>query len=214
MSISPQRARELIAQCHHEFRMLRMSRRPAKAILSILKTVHPARQSLIFRLGAQQPTIFSPSSLPIQRDDLDHLLTYRPLQPCDPPLAVFLSQALRRLEKGDHVYTFVRDGLLVGQIWLQEIRQVSDQPPDGTHGDFPAGSVILDEFRAYGEDRKRESLFALATHALQDISAIEKAIAVYAAVLQGDVLARRVLEDLCFQRDSSLVNRGNRQDEA
>ena len=204
MSVSPQRAREIVARRQHELRMLKMSRRPVKAIISILRKPRSSRQRLTFRFEAGQAAVLSSSSLPIRQDDLNDLLTYRPLEAGDPPVQNFLSGVLERLERGDHVYTWVSNGLLVYCAWLREIRSPPDDPQIAAQQQFPVGSILIDQVHVYVEENKRELLSSLMNKILLEVATMGKEIPIYAIVSENDVLFRGVLEGLCFRRVSTV----------
>ncbi len=54
-----------------------------------------------------------------RRNRVDDLLCYQP-QAGGPSLQTFMSSAMQRLERGDHVYTWVVDGRLLNHAWFKE----------------------------------------------------------------------------------------------
>jgi hypothetical protein len=55
-----------------------------------------------------------------RRDALEDLTAYDPVELWQPPMPAFLREAMTRLERGDHVYTCVRDGRLAAFGWLAD----------------------------------------------------------------------------------------------
>ena len=60
------------------------------------------------------------SGADLRRDAIDDLLLYRPVSANEMTLKDFLAEAVRRLEEGQHVYTFAADGVLRHYSWLIE----------------------------------------------------------------------------------------------
>ena len=56
----------------------------------------------------------------LRRDAIDDLLLYRPFSANEMTVKDFLAEAVRRLEEGQHVYTFAADGVLLHYSWLIE----------------------------------------------------------------------------------------------
>jgi CelD/BcsL family acetyltransferase involved in cellulose biosynthesis len=199
MSVSPQRVREILALRQHDLRMLKMSRGSVRAIMSIARRPRSSPRHLVFRFDTGPPSIPSPSSLPIRRDDLNDLLSYRPCRPGDLPLQGFLSQVVKRLERGDHVYTFVKEGSLVDYVWLREISATSDQPREAAGEQFPVGAFLFDEFRTHAADQDGQAMHATLVRMLQDVMVTRKDAQIYAIVVPDDTLVRERLEELGFR---------------
>ena len=203
-SISPQRSADVLARCQHQIHMLIRNRRPTKAIITAIGKVRSTRERLILSFDSAYPVNPTPGSFRFRRDDLNDLLTYQPLELGDPPLTEFLSLALERLEQGDHVYTYGRDGSLFHYLWLREIREMSEERKRTADGQFPAGSYLLDDIHLGLNDSTREWLRSSISHILQNATSMRKHAPVYALISQHDAVCREVLEELGFRCQMSL----------
>jgi len=133
-----------------------------------------------------------------RRDALADLLVYRPPSARDPSRRDFLSDALARLERGDHVYTCIEGGLLISRIWSTRLSGPAGRNHSGLVLDFPRGSVLLDGFAAHSSSRDQGLFRTAVASALTDLASSGDPNQVLVIVDRDDLAARRVLAGLGF----------------
>jgi len=103
----------------------------------------------------QYPALPTIGLLPIQKDNLQHLLEFDDHETWYSKQE-FLSEAMRRLETGEHGYSWVENGTLLGCAWLTNGRHATAESDTGkTHGWF----ISLSGVYYHQKGRKRLSLF-------------------------------------------------------
>jgi hypothetical protein len=116
--VSTDRMKGRIAVLRHKARLVRTVGLPGTLLhLGELATGRPTsiRTDGIDTGAADEvpPIVFN-------RDALADLTAYDPVELWQPPMPAFLRDAMARLERGEHVYTCVRDGRLAAFGWLAE----------------------------------------------------------------------------------------------
>ncbi len=142
--------------------------------------------------------------VPVRCDDLCDLLKFRPAERWHETQA-FLSAALQRIERGEHVYTLADDHKLLHYGWL-----IDDQ----THAcfievqqgfEFPEHSAVLYDFYTDPDERGRGLYQRTIQRIIQDaLQRIEGLRYVYISVLADNRPSRHVIEKLGFDYQCSL----------
>ena len=196
----------MLSLLRHQLRMLRITRDPVGVIRSLHSLMRGTRERIVYRreVGAVDVPLDTP---PIRRDNLSDLLTYQPLRSHHPPKTGFLRNALMRLERGDHVYTYAESGLLIHHGWLRAIPEASDDYGEGTRWQIPSGSLVFDEFDTHPDYLGLRLPRASVVRMLQEAAATNGVNQVFAIVAPDDTPSRQALEELGFRNETSLVER-------
>jgi hypothetical protein len=197
-SISPQRAREILARGGRRLRMLGRVRRPGEVVVSLFRRSSSHKEAL-FRWNGRLSSTPRSNLAPVRRDSVQDLLAYRPAEPSDPPISDFLRRASSRLAEGDHVYSHVRDGVLVGSAWLRVLREAPTQLDAFFPFQLPAGSILFYDFYTPCDRRDPDLLGNQLAQMLQDSTSEGSDAQVHAVVPHDDALVRTVLGKSGFE---------------
>jgi CelD/BcsL family acetyltransferase involved in cellulose biosynthesis/GNAT superfamily N-acetyltransferase len=140
----------------------------------------------------------------IRRDALEDLLSYHPVTPGAPPLQQFLSDAIERIETGQHLYTRAKGGSLHHLAWLAE-RPTDEQAAAALPGfTIPANCALILDVHTAPESRNRGLATASIKAMLHDAARVPGTEAVYIAVATDNHKARKLVEKLGFTYVQSL----------
>jgi GNAT superfamily N-acetyltransferase len=181
---------------------------PTRSVLSACKDVaawfYNRREMRVYSCDAskarnqpQQPAIIS-------RDEISHLLLYDGRGGWV-SRDVFLADSIRRIEGGNHVYTYVEDGRLLHYGWMTERQSKSHM--DEVHQDFvfPPDSAVLFDFYTAPDARGRGLYMQSLRLALRDAANVPGTKRVYVCVLANNRASRHVIEKTGFEYDGSLI---------
>lgn len=116
--VSTDRVKEQIASFRHKARLVRAVGLPGT--LLHLRQLAARRRPSMRTDGIEAAAGAGVPPVVFNRDALADLTAYDPVELGQPPMPAFLRDAMGRLERGEHVYTCVRDGRLVAFGWLAE----------------------------------------------------------------------------------------------
>jgi len=133
-----------------------------------------------------------------RRNVLADLLVYAPYNAQAQSQVDFLRNASERLERGDHVYTYVENGLLISQIWLTRLSRAAREEHGEVARGFPPGSVMLDGFQTHPSHRDLGLFRSSVARILTDLALSGDPNPVGVIVDSDDVAARHVLAELGF----------------
>lgn len=137
------------------------------------------------------------------RDRLEDLLAFW-ANSRSPGRSQFLADALKRVARGNHFYTAVRDGALLHCAWLAECKEKIFLSEAGQEFNPPAGSVLLSiPYMPQGA----KSCEPLVRRLLYDAARIPVAKQIFFSVPAKDGELRALLESLGFVRERSLFQR-------
>ncbi len=156
------------------------------------------RDYTVCHLDLDRTLVDLPDRPILRRDVLADLLSYEPSSGQAPSQEDFLRTAWARLERGDHVYTCVEDGLLISHIWLTRLSVSVGDDHGGLLVGFPAGSVLLDGFFTHSGDRDRGLFRATVARILKDLASSGDPNHVVVILQSDDLAAREVLDELGF----------------
>ncbi len=134
----------------------------------------------------------------LRRDVLADLLRYEPSSDQAPSKEDFLRDAWVRLERGDHVYTCLEDGLLISHIWLLRLTGSAGEDHGELLVGFPPGSILLDGFFAHPGHRDQGLFRATVARILKDLASAGDPNHVVVIVQSDHLAARKVLAELGF----------------
>lgn len=160
------------------------------------------------RLYAIQPSAgpTPDSATAIRKDRIEDLLAFRPAESWQSRHA-FLSSALERMERGEHVFTISDGQRLLHYGWLVEEQSEAFFAEVGQPFRFPEPSPVLYDFytdpTARGRGYYRQNL----CHMLREIAAPGTAKHAYICALSGNVPSLRVIEKIGFEYRGSLWHR-------
>jgi len=139
----------------------------------------------------------------MSRDCVDDLLAFEPSEIWQSHSG-FLAESLRRLERGDHIYTLVENGRLVHFGWLSQCQQKATFPEVGQEIWFPPGTAVLYDFYTDPGARGRGLYRASLSQMLQDAAAGLGRQLIFIAVEADNHPSRHVIEKLGFSYAFSL----------
>lgn len=122
--------------------------------------------------------------------------------------ASFLSDALARLEQGQHVYTTVDTGRLVHFGWLVERQETSFLSEVNQTFTLPPASAVLYDFYTHPSARGRGLYQAAMRQMLRDAVSVPGTEHVFIFVLADNLASRHAIEKVGFQYQGSLFERG------
>ncbi len=174
--------------------------RPRDILPGALQLIYSRRETQIYKHDGATMSSFESSA--IQKDKLSDLLNFGATHWRE-SRQDFLSAALHRLEKGEHVYTYVRDGKLLGYAWLLENQTKVPLPDVGQEFVCPEGSAVLYGFYAHptlrGDSLSEKALQQM----LADATGRSPGRPVYACVSADSGLTESAMERNGFRRESS-----------
>ena len=197
--IRPERARSVASG----LKRLRPARAPAVVFGRARAWIRSRRETRVY--SHEVATATHPDGPPlIRRDALEDLLDHHPGEAW-PSRQGFLSAALDRIEDGQHFYTYTEGGRLLHLGWLAE------RPTEALVGRaipgfrLPPDSALVLDLDTAPEARGR-GLGALSLRAmLRDAARIPGTERAYIAVPADDGPARRVVEEVGFTYERSLL---------
>ncbi len=140
---------------------------------------------------------------PVRRDSLEDLLLYQPAESWL-PREKLLSEALRQIEDGNHVYSCAEDGRLLHFGWLIERQTKSFAAEVHQEHHFPPDSAVLFGFYTVPSARGRGLYARSLCTILRDAAAIPGTKKVYISVLADNTPSRHVIEKVGFTYEGSL----------
>jgi len=142
----------------------------------------------------------------MNRDRLGDLVCFEPSQPWQDKQA-FLAEALARLERGEHVYTYVDGGRLLHSGWLIDRQAKGFMTEVQQEYHYPEGSSVLYDFYTHPECRGRGLYQACVQQMLGDVAALPGTRFVYISALSRNHASIHVIEKLGFQLVCTLSRR-------
>lgn len=131
----------------------------------------------------------------MRRNCLDDLMNFAPVEHWQ-DRQKFLSESLRRLERGNHSYTRVENGRLVHFGWLHENQKDAIFPEVGQRLRLPEGTAVLYDFYTDPAARGKGLYKAAISQILHDTSDIAGTQRMIIAVLANNTASRRAIERL------------------
>jgi CelD/BcsL family acetyltransferase involved in cellulose biosynthesis len=141
----------------------------------------------------------------MSKDCLEDVLKFQPTKSWYPH-QYFLSQALRRIEKGNHIYTYVEQGQLLLYGWSVEQPNKVFFPEVEQELNFSSGSALLFDFYTHPALREREhEVFRnFLQTMLSDTMASGDIKQIYITVPMNNQHLRQAIEDLGLTYNYSL----------
>jgi GNAT superfamily N-acetyltransferase len=170
---------------------------PPKLVRHVRRRIYNDAEFRFYRMSAAEAADMQPDAVTMKRDDVADLLCYERASHSDVSERDFLMRALRRIEEGQHVYTYVEDGRLLHYCWLIDRQEV-------TYSDFgqrvelpPNTSVLYDDY-THPAARGRGLHKAGLRQRLRDAARIPGAEWIAIGVLASNTPSRRNIEAVGF----------------
>jgi len=152
-------------------------------------------------LAAGEPQSFRGQ---FRRDHLEDLLRYEPPKGGQSKQA-FMAEALERLERNEHIYTFAEGGRLIYCGWLAEQASEIFLSEAGPRYPVPDNSAALYRFYT-GPAAGEEDLFEqVLRQMLADVRESQASQQAYVFIPADQAAARLVVEGLGFEYQSSII---------
>lgn len=206
--VSTDRLKEQVAYARHKAGLIRPAEAPRKVLNLARLAAHGAPSVDVYRREAASVSTTGVERL-FARDSLWDLTTYEPSELWQPPVPAFLRMAMERLERGEHVYTCVRDGRLACVGWLIEQADTMLIPELQQTVSYPAGSSLI--YDGYTDPRyRRLGLYsALIRQAAADTAAEPATRAIYMSVLAHNPVSRHAVERAGFTLERTIAAAGS-----
>lgn len=175
--VEPSRVRAVVADCRRRVLEVRSRQDLELRIYACTSAGAPAGSSLA----------------PANRNLVKDLLAYQP-EPRGEPIAPFLNRALKRLEKGVHVYTCVEGGRLACHGWLLEPGERAF-PPELPPLPLDAQSAVVFDCASWPPDATHHFYPSLLRQMLGDAFASPGVSRAYVVVPASDAPLRRAVEE-------------------
>ena len=197
--IGRSRAFELADLVRHKLTRLSAGRVAAASVMRIRQRFYDSRETRIYALDTRQISMTPMPTVPeMRRDCIADLLKYDPTESWQPTVSQFHREALKRIERGYSVYTFVERERLLHFGWLirrQEKSFLSEVGQDF----YPApNTVMLFDFHTHTSARGRGLYQQAIREMLQDAARIAGTTLVYISVLADNAPSRHVIEKAGF----------------
>jgi hypothetical protein len=191
-SVTPDRVRKTIDNIKIITKKLAMSP------ISLSRAGEREHDRIVYHLDRARIGGDLPDRPVFRRDVLADLLVYAPGNAQARSLVDFLRNASDRLERGDHIYTYVENGLLIAQIWLTQLSDAAGEDREGLVLGWPAGSVLVNGFSAHPSHRDQGLFRASVASILTDLACRGDPNQILVIVDRDDLSAHRVLAELGF----------------
>jgi len=181
---------------------------PVALVKSALGLLSPAREAYIYWRNIAEGTAAATLAAPnqIRRDAIDDLMKYVP-DDDGPTRPEFLSEAFRRIEDGQRVYTYAEDGRLLHCAWFapEPEKELAGETLPGFELP-PHSGLIVDCYTFPGARRRGLGAASLAA-ILSDASREKDLNRAYIAVPSESTCARRLVERAGFTYERSCLRR-------
>ena len=169
----------------------------ARALSLARKRLGAPRVLHLYRLDLATRPPESPPHPGFRRNAMEDLLNYQP-EAGAPSRREFVSDALARIEAGQHAYTFAEAGRLLHVAWLAErpSQELLDETLPGFS--FPPDAALARGVHTFADARRRGLAMRCLRTMVDDASKVPGTKGVYAAVPAGDEAARRLFEKAGF----------------
>ena len=180
-------------------------RNPIRELASLLsaarKWIWSSEETRFYRAEAN---IGGGADSAIQRDSLRDLLYYEKAQPESRSKREFLSDGLAAIESGVHVYSLVREDVLVNCAWVAASTSKALPSEILRSREYPAKSAVIYDFYAKASAGRHEDDSGLLRRIVSDATG-EGVEAVFLAVAAEDRAARQAAEAAGFKYQDSVV---------
>src|SRR5207249_1658216 len=142
-------AKRALERVRHKTALLRATELPGKIGRRAQGWIWELRELRIYRMRTASVAERVLDTEPLKRDCIEDLLLFRPTETSQPSLYEFLECAMRRIEAGEHVYTYAIYGDLVHYGWLTERREYRDLRNFGREFAFSPNSAVLYDYHTH-----------------------------------------------------------------
>ena len=199
-------ARRMISRCGFDPRELKeqvrrtLSRNwrnaPGAAIRKVRHWVKKDTELRVYAMPASEVQGISEQRM--ARDRLGDLLEFVPNESYQ-NMQGFLSESLRRLENGNHLYSYVESGQLLHCGWLIERQKVSRFTEVEQEFAYPDNSAVLFDFYTHPAARGRGLYQSALRQMLVDVAAIPGTAYIFISVRADNGPGRHVIEKIGFR---------------
>lgn len=186
-------------------RLRSLVRNPLRELASLMssarKWISSSEETRFYRAEASVAGSVDPG---IQRDSLRDLLGYESGEKESRSKREFLSDGLYAIEAGVHVYSLVRNGVLVNCAWVANSASKGFPSEIVLSHEYPPKSAIIYDFYAKPSASRQGDDSGLLRKIVNDASA-EGTEAVFLAISAGDRATRQAAEAAGFKYQDSVV---------
>lgn len=195
--ITPEQAKNAVAQVNHRWTLTKVSRLPPKVFKVARQRLWSTKEMRIYSYDVERARQLNVPQL-MNRDCLPDLMAYQPVEAWQMRFSKFLNRVLAGLEAGNHVYTRAEDGCLVHYGWLIERQRKSHLSEVGHDFYLPPESAVLADFYTHPAARGKGLYQHSLRQMLHDASLISGTKHVFIGVLADNIPSRHVIEKVGF----------------
>lgn len=190
----------------YRFSFLRRAiRHPLRSLRSLLvflrQRLWSSGEMRFYRLATKE-VVCKCDDVEVHRDSVHDLLCYSPRE--DRSLPAFLQDALTRIESGAHVYSVVRDNVLIAYGWLSLEIQKSLVTEIGYTYKFPPHSAYIWDLYTDPAHRGQKLCSRLLAKIMSDVVTRWGAEFIYIATFAGNLPSRHIIERAGFHYHGSV----------
>lgn len=205
IGVSRDQAAEKLHVTTDKLRRVKPATIPAKVFRRVKHRIYDAREFRVYTFGIERVGELSDLRL-MQRDNIEDLLAYKPVEAWQPPVSTFMREALERLSTGCHVYTRAENDTLLHYGWLIE-RQAKSYLSEVGQDFYPlADSALLFDYYSHPQARGKGLYRASLCQMLRDAAQIPGTKRIYISVLADNYASRHVIEKVGFIYEYSFYS--------
>jgi CelD/BcsL family acetyltransferase involved in cellulose biosynthesis/RimJ/RimL family protein N-acetyltransferase len=203
VGVSTDSTKRLVRGVRHTLAHLRPADLPLKAVRRLKCAAWGDVELRIYRFPRGRP-VTHPETVRIARDRFQDLACYEPVERWQPTTTAFLQRATKRLENGEHCYTYVEDGVLAQCGWLVDRQQSTFMNEVHQTWTLPVGSAVAYDFYTDPRFRGRGMYSSSLGRMVRDAEAIPGCGQLYIGVRGDNAASRRVIEKIGFEYERSF----------
>ena len=204
--VSTDAVKRALRAARHTVRHVRPANVPMQAVRRIKRATWGALELRLYRFPRGKPVV-QPQWFRVERDRIEDLACYVPVERWQPSFGTFLQTASERLEQGEHCYTYAEDGVLAHFGWLIERQESTFLDEVNQRWTLPPGSAVLYGFYTDPRFRGRGIYASSLARMIGDARNIPGVGEIYISVLADNGPSRRVIEKLGFDYERSFHER-------
>ena len=200
--VSTNRVKQALRMARHKASLVRPRSILNRLLRPIRRFCYEHREYRVYRYAAE--AVPQPVAKIMRRDCLPDLTLYMPAEAWQPPLDEFLREAAKRLEAGEHAYTFAQDGRLAHHGWLIERQQEAFISEVSQKLRLPPDSAVLYDFYTRPEHRGKGFYQRALAQMTYDAAKVPGIRHIYIGALKENLASCHAIEKAGFEHQQSL----------
>ena len=197
------RLRRVAREWHARFRTQRAADVPRKLLNRGRRLLWESWESRIYLFPVERASTIQRTGT-LRKNDLRALLAFRPAADSVATRGAFLREALSRLEQGQHVYTYVENGVLAHYVWLVERQERASLAAVDQEMLVPADSAVAFDAYTHPTARGKGIYRAALTDLLCEAASIPGTKYVCSCLLSHIGASRHLVDSFGFEYQGSF----------